>query len=178
MVAAEVEAALWGRVRPVPGRLEPVPRKSSAPYVFVDYAHTPDALEKTLQVLKPLCKGRLWVVFGCGGDRDQGKRPEMAKVAQALADCIVVTSDNPRTEQPEAIVAQIMTGFTSSQAVHQELDRERAIKYAVESAKPEDCILIAGKGHETYQEVGGQRFLFDDGMVARRALIESAGANA
>lgn len=162
---------LWQKVRPVPGRLEPVRSPSGkGPYVFVDYAHTPDAVEKTLRVLKPLSSGKLWVVFGCGGDRDQGKRPLMARVAEAEADKVVVTSDNPRTERPDAIIAQIMEGFVKQQNVTSIVDREQAIAFAIKNAAPDDSILIAGKGHEDYQIIGKEKHAFDDRLVAARYL--------
>lgn len=162
---------LWHQIRPVPGRLEPVRSASGkGPYVFVDYAHTPDAVEKTLHVLKPLSPGKLWVVFGCGGDRDQGKRPLMAKAAEAGADKVVVTSDNPRTENPDAIIAQIMAGFAKKQDVISIVEREKAIAFAIKNAGPDDSILIAGKGHEDYQIIGKEKLAFDDRLVAARYL--------
>jgi UDP-N-acetylmuramoyl-L-alanyl-D-glutamate--2,6-diaminopimelate ligase len=139
----------------VPGRLEKVP--SDAPFtVLVDYAHTDDALKNVLSALKGLCKGNLIVVFGCGGDRDRTKRPRMARVAEKLADYIIVTSDNPRTEQPEFIIGEIMTGFENPTAgnITHELERTKAIELAVNKAKENDIILIAGKGHENYQIIG------------------------
>ncbi len=165
-----IPTSLWSQIRPVPGRLEPVKTTAKGPHVFVDYAHTPDAVEKTLRVLKPLTSGKLWVVFGCGGDRDQGKRPLMAKVAEAGADKVVVTSDNPRTENPDAIIAQIMTGFAKPDAVTSISDREKAIAHAIKHAAPEDSILIAGKGHEDYQIIGKEKHSFDDRLVAARYL--------
>lgn len=161
---------IWKRVRPVPGRLEPaVPHAKSGPYVFVDYAHTPDALEKTLQVLRPLCPGALWVVFGCGGDRDRGKRPLMGRIAATLADHAIVTSDNPRTEDPHAILEEIVQGMPAAPA-HVEVDRRQAIVWAVQHAAVDDCIVIAGKGHEDYQIIGQTKLPFDDRIIAREAL--------
>jgi UDP-N-acetylmuramoyl-L-alanyl-D-glutamate--2,6-diaminopimelate ligase len=157
--------------RTIPGRLEKI--DSAAEFsVIVDYAHTDDALEKVLSTLKPLCKGKLRVVFGCGGDRDKTKRPRMAKVAGRLADMVIVTSDNPRTENPDDIINDIVAGFDEpdSQIVLIESNRKKAIELAIESAGKGDIILIAGKGHETYQIIGTQRFDFDDRAIAREFL--------
>lgn len=152
-------------VRNIPGRLQRVPCGLEAD-VFVDYAHTDDALRNVLGVLKPLTKGRLIVVFGCGGDRDKTKRPRMAEAAEELADVIVVTSDNPRTEDPDAIIADIMAGFSNRDAVRVDADRTAAIRSALADVGPGDIVLIAGKGHENYQVVGTQRVHFDDVEVA------------
>ena len=154
----------------VPGRLEPVAGDGVA--VIVDYAHTDDALKNVLTTLKPLCRGRLSVVFGCGGDRDRTKRPRMAAVAEQLADAIVVTSDNPRTEDPEAIIKEILTGFRNpgAERVVVEPDRRKAIELAIEAARPDDVVLIAGKGHETYQIIGDRRLHFSDQDIARQCL--------
>ncbi|MFP4031252.1 MAG: UDP-N-acetylmuramoyl-L-alanyl-D-glutamate--2,6-diaminopimelate ligase [Desulfococcaceae bacterium] len=183
----------------VPGRLEPV-RDSAGRFVFVDYAHTPDALEHALSALRPLTRGRLICVFGCGGDRDRTKRPLMGEAAGRGADLAVITSDNPRTEDPDAIVEDIRPGmeragvpFVSADALADsdpdeagqeapggnrrravgfgvEPDRRRAIFLAVAAARPGDAVLIAGKGHETYQIVGRERRSFDDREVARSVL--------
>ncbi|MHC4636034.1 MAG: UDP-N-acetylmuramoyl-L-alanyl-D-glutamate--2,6-diaminopimelate ligase, partial [Planctomycetota bacterium] len=155
----------------VPGRLEKVP--SDAPFtVLVDYAHTDDALKNVLSALKGLCKGNLIVVFGCGGDRDRTKRPRMARVAEKLADYIIVTSDNPRTEQPEFIIGEIMTGFENPTAgnITHELERTKAIELAVNKAKENDIILIAGKGHENYQIIGKEKIHFSDTETAQQFL--------
>jgi len=154
----------------VPGRLEKVEGDGSA--VIVDYAHTDDALQNVLTTLKPLCRGRLVVVFGCGGDRDKTKRPRMARVVERWADRIVVTSDNPRTEQPQAIINDIMVGFKDpgSERVTIEADRRKAIELAIESAAPGDIVLLAGKGHETYQIIGTTKFDFSDKDIARQCL--------
>jgi UDP-N-acetylmuramoyl-L-alanyl-D-glutamate--2,6-diaminopimelate ligase len=165
-----VDASLWKNLRPVPGRLEQVVGKKSGPQVVVDYAHTPDALEKTLQVLRPFTKGQLAVVFGCGGDRDKGKRPEMAKIAEALADRVYVTSDNPRTEKPEAILDDIVRGLDRPDQAKVEVDRAKAIARAIREARSDDMVLIAGKGHETYQIIGKETLPFDDREVARSCL--------
>ncbi len=161
-------AELWATMRAVPGRLERVEGKG--PTVIVDYAHTPDALEKTLQVLRPLCQGQLIAVFGCGGDRDPGKRPIMGEIAGRLADRVIVTSDNPRTEPPQAIVDAILTGVRTNAPVKGVVDREAAIAGAIRDAKDQDTILIAGKGHEDYQLIDGKTLPFDDRLVARRYL--------
>jgi UDP-N-acetylmuramoyl-L-alanyl-D-glutamate--2,6-diaminopimelate ligase len=157
-------------MRHVPGRLQRVSTQPDEPQVIVDYAHTPDALEKTLQVLRPLCKGRLVVVFGCGGDRDRGKRPLMGQAAERLADVIYVSSDNPRSEDPAKIIAEIMGGLSTPAAARAIADRRAAIEQAVFDATPDDTVLVAGKGHETYQIVGKVTLPFDDREVARAAL--------
>ncbi len=151
----------------IPGRLERV--KSDAPFsVLVDFAHTDDALDNVLSTLKPLCKSRLIVVFGCGGDRDKTKRPRMAKVVEKFADIAIVTSDNPRTENPDDIISQIVTGFKEpdSSKIKVESDRKKAIALAIESAKKDDVVIIAGKGHENYQIIGKQKFPFSDQQIA------------
>lgn len=155
----------------VPGRLEPVlsPTSQKAGVsVFVDYAHTDDALLNVLHTLKPLCRGRMITVFGCGGDRDKTKRPRMAAVAEKLSDFIVVTSDNPRTEEPQAIIHDILAGFSTAggQNIFVEIDRKKAIGLAISTAKRDDIILIAGKGHETYQIIGTTKTHFSDREVA------------
>jgi len=154
---------------PPPGRLELV--DEGQPFtVAVDYAHTPDALEKVLMTVREITKGRVIVVFGCGGDRDPTKRPEMGRIATQLADYSVITSDNPRTEDPMAIIAQILEGVVPDATCHVEVDRRKAIFHAIAVAKPDDFVLIAGKGHETYQIVGTEKRPFDDREVAREAL--------
>jgi UDP-N-acetylmuramoyl-L-alanyl-D-glutamate--2,6-diaminopimelate ligase len=156
-------------LEPVPGRLERV-GGGALPLVVVDYAHTPDALEKALDALRPAVAAghRLLCVFGCGGDRDPGKRPLMAAVASRLADHVIVTSDNPRGEKPAAIIDQVMAGIRAdAEAIE---DRQVAIFSAVHHATPGDVVLLAGKGHETYQEIAGVRHPFDDRHVARAAL--------
>ena len=151
----------------VPGRLERVDFEGDFT-ILIDYAHTDDALKNVLSTLKPLCKGRLIVVFGCGGDRDRTKRPRMAAVAEQLADVIVVTSDNPRTEQPELIIGEIMTGFENPTAdiIFAEVHREDAISYAISIARKDDIILIAGKGHENYQIIGDEKIHSSDKEIA------------
>jgi UDP-N-acetylmuramoyl-L-alanyl-D-glutamate--2,6-diaminopimelate ligase len=132
------------------------------PLVVVDYAHTPDALAQALAALREHCSGRLWCVFGCGGDRDPGKRPMMGEAAERLADRVVVTDDNPRHEEPTAIVAQILDGMRNPQRARVEHARAAAIELALSHAQPEDVVLVAGKGHEDYQEVKGERRPFCD----------------
>ncbi len=157
---------------PVPGRLETL-AVEGMPLVAIDYAHTPDALEKVLTALQPLAhnrNGRLWCIFGCGGDRDASKRPLMAAIAQKTADQVVVTSDNPRSENPAAIISQILLGLTHSDAVYVEADRAVAIKQAISEARAADVILIAGKGHENYQEIKGVKHPFSDRTHAGTAL--------
>lgn len=152
----------------VPGRLERVETRGG-PAVFVDYAHSPDALTNVLQTLRPLTKGRLITVFGCGGDRDRSKRPLMGEAVARLSDLVVVTSDNPRTEDPHAILAEILPGVERGGAgsVLQDVDRRRAIQQALQTAQPDDVVLIAGKGHEDYQIIGTTRQHFDDRDVVR-----------
>lgn len=153
--------------RQTPGRMEFVGGDRIS--VFVDYAHTPDAVEKACQTLRELGPNRLITVFGCGGDRDRAKRPLMAEAAAAASQICIVTSDNPRNENPDAIIAEIIPGFRGAE--HEVIpDRREAIETAVAGARPGDIVLIAGKGHENYQEIDGKRFHFDDREVARRAL--------
>ena len=155
------------RLEPVTGRMNRI--DAGDVVLVVDYAHTPDALEQALTSLRAHCAGKLICVFGCGGDRDQGKRPQMAEVAERLADAVIVTDDNPRSENGDAIVAQIMAGFAKPERAMVERDRERAIHLAALAARAGDIVLIAGKGHETYQEIGELRLPFDDRVVARAA---------
>jgi UDP-N-acetylmuramoyl-L-alanyl-D-glutamate--2,6-diaminopimelate ligase len=157
-----------GKSPQVPGRLEAVPAKRQF-QVFVDYAHTPDALLNVLKTLRELEPKRLIVVFGCGGDRDRQKRPLMGEVVDRHADFAIITSDNPRKEDPDAIIAEVEKGFRSD---HYEkvADRTEAIRRAMAIAKPRDIVLIAGKGHENYQEFADHTVPFDDIQVARRAL--------
>ncbi|HEY7889996.1 MAG TPA: UDP-N-acetylmuramoyl-L-alanyl-D-glutamate--2,6-diaminopimelate ligase [Steroidobacteraceae bacterium] len=163
-------AAALASCRAAPGRMEAFGGHSGAPLAIVDYAHTPDALAKALRAARLHCRGRLRVVFGCGGDRDPGKRPMMGRIAAELADESVVTDDNPRSEPPERIVQQIVAGFPRSAAARVEHDRARAIRGTLAGSGPEDVVLIAGKGHEEYQIYGGERRPFSDQTVARAAL--------
>jgi UDP-N-acetylmuramoyl-L-alanyl-D-glutamate--2,6-diaminopimelate ligase len=137
---------------------------------LVDYAHTPDGLENALQALRPHCSGRLFVVFGCGGDRDVGKRPLMAQVAEKLADVLVVTSDNPRSEEPQSIVIDVLAGLQDAASAQVFVDRAEAIAAAINQANETDCVLIAGKGHEDYQVIGDKILPFDDCSVAAVCL--------
>ena len=163
-----------GKVTPVPGRMQRVGNGLELPQLVVDYAHTPDALDKALTALQPLAAargGRLICVFGCGGNRDRAKRPLMGAIAARLAQQVILTSDNPRFEAPEQILADIL-GKTDSRAIP---DRRTAIARAVSEAGPRDVVLVAGKGHEDYQEVAGVRLPFSDVVEARAALIARAG---
>ena len=169
-VTLEDIATTLPRLSPPPGRMETV-GGMAAPLVVVDYAHTPDALENALATLAEVARargGRLACVFGCGGGRDPGKRPLMGGIAERLADAVLVTSDNPRDERPEAIVDDIVRGMKARPEI--EIDRARAIARAVREAAPRDVVLLAGKGHETYQEIAGARQPFSDLEQARAAL--------
>ncbi len=164
---------------PVPGRMEQVASADQQPLVLVDYAHTPDALEKALHALQPLARqrgGALWAVVGCGGDRDASKRPLMAAVAEREAQHAVLTSDNPRSEDPLLILQQMVTGLSRPAHARVEPDRAQAIAMAVQSADPRDVVLIAGKGHEDYQEVMGVKKPFSDLAQARAALAQRVAA--
>ena len=164
-------ANVCGQLTPVPGRMQRV--GDGSPEVVVDYAHTPDALEKAIAALRPLADARggvLWCVFGCGGNRDATKRPLMGSIAARLADRVVVTSDNPRNEPPQQILADIVAGIEPQAAVEVMADRREAIAHAVCGADPDDVVLIAGKGHEDYQEIGGVKHPFSDAIEAERAL--------
>lgn len=176
-VAREVAAAV-----PVDGRLQAVAAPalgqltipSQGPMVVVDYAHTPDALSRALMALRPVAQARggsLVCLFGCGGDRDPGKRPEMGRIAGELADRVIVSSDNPRSESPQAIIDQVLAGVGADARVESQADRALAIMHAVWTSKPEDIVLLAGKGHETYQEIAGRKLVFDDREWARAALL-------
>ena len=168
-----------------PGRMQrvaaPEATATAQPEVLVDYAHTPDALEQALRALQPLAASRggaLWCVFGCGGNRDASKRPLMGAIAQRQAQHVVLTSDNPRNEQPAAIVAQVLAGMAATPAPQVIEDRRAAIAWAIQHAQPNDVVLIAGKGHEDYQEVAGVRLPFDDAIEARTALQARVAAGA
>lgn len=165
----EIQTAL-AQVPPVPGRLERIGGRGIQ--IFVDYAHTPDALVKAQQSLRKLATQRLITVFGCGGDRDRGKRPVMGKVVAELSDLAVVTSDNPRSESPDAIIEDVLPGMkqVSGSRYVVEPDRKEAIRKAIGQSEPGDVILLAGKGHETYQEIQGVKYPFDDRQVARELL--------
>ena len=175
-------AAAAAALQAPPGRLQRVSRDAHAPddepLVFVDYAHTPDAMTKALAALRPIAQarqGHLWIVFGAGGDRDRGKRPVMAAAAAAAADTIVLTSDNPRSENPESIIDDIAAGLPADRPHARHPDRADAIAAVLQDAASADVVLIAGKGHEEYQEIAGQRRPFSDVVVARAALRKRAG---
>jgi len=170
-------AAALQQVGPAAGRLERIALRGvdaapadRLPTVIVDFAHTPDAMEKVLSVLRAHCKGNLWCVFGCGGDRDKGKRPEMGHIAARYADRVILTSDNPRTEPVGSIIREIRSGVRRAGHCEDVLDREQAVFKAVTEAEPGDLILLAGKGHESYQEVDGTRYVYSDREVAQQAL--------
>ena len=181
---ADAVAACVGLL-PVPGRTETL-AMAGLPLVVIDYAHTPDALEKVLLALRPVAQGRdgkLWCVFGCGGDRDTSKRPLMAAAAEKIADQLVLTSDNPRSENPLAIIEQMRQGLGQPQAAHAEPDRHAAIGHALALAEAQDVLLLAGKGHENHQEIKGVKIAFSDrdqaqavlnAMAARRQAKEAA----
>ena len=175
-------AAACALLTPVPGRMQRVASDASGPQVVVDYAHTPDALEKALLALQPFAAergGALWCVFGCGGNRDQGKRPLMGALAQRLAQQVVITSDNPRNEAPAFILLQIVAGLAGSQERVKVIeDRRSAIAHAVRNAGARDVILVAGKGHEDYQEINGVKHHFSDVEEAASALRTREGAHA
>jgi UDP-N-acetylmuramoyl-L-alanyl-D-glutamate--2,6-diaminopimelate ligase len=172
--APETIARTLAQLQPVAGRMTRLGGDGVRPLVVIDYAHTPDALEQALASLRAHAHGRLVCVFGCGGERDRGKRPQMAAIAERGADAVIVTDDNPRHEDGDAIVAGILAGFADKAAVVVERDRAAAIARAVGAAGPDDIILIAGKGHEPYQEIAGVRHPFDDLQVAARALSLTA----
>jgi UDP-N-acetylmuramoyl-L-alanyl-D-glutamate--2,6-diaminopimelate ligase len=159
----------------IPGRMELVARRANGAAVFVDYAHTPDALANVLAALRPHTEGRLAVVFGCGGDRDAGKRPEMGAIAAKSADRIIVTDDNPRSESPAAIRAAIMAGTVGAAELMEIGDRRDAIRAALAALAPGDVALIAGKGHERGQIVGEEILPFVDADEVRAALSDIEG---
>ncbi|HSR65042.1 MAG TPA: UDP-N-acetylmuramoyl-L-alanyl-D-glutamate--2,6-diaminopimelate ligase [Xanthomonadaceae bacterium] len=165
--------AVLEHLQPVAGRMNRL-GGGDQPLVVIDYAHTPDALEQALATLRAHGPRQLVCVFGCGGERDRGKRPQMAAIAEAGADRVIVTDDNPRGEDGDAIVAEIVAGFERPRAAEIERDRARAIARAIGEAGPHDIVLVAGKGHEPYQEIAGVRHPFDDTAVAR-ALLEQPG---
>ncbi|MDR9417830.1 UDP-N-acetylmuramoyl-L-alanyl-D-glutamate--2,6-diaminopimelate ligase [Gracilimonas sp.] len=176
---SDISAAL-SKAKGAAGRMEPVKTDNeNQPLVIVDYAHTPDALQNVLSTLSAVkdAEQKLTVIFGAGGDRDTSKRPEMAKVSQEYADSIIVTSDNPRTENPDLIIADILSGFDNLENVKSITDRRKAIEYGIEHAASNDIVLIAGKGHEDYQEINDERFPFDDRKIALEFLNLNTGGN-
>jgi UDP-N-acetylmuramoyl-L-alanyl-D-glutamate--2,6-diaminopimelate ligase len=179
-IGVDLEAAVraCGNLLPVPGRMERLGGEGK-PLVAVDYAHTPDALDKVLQALRPVARqrgGKLWCVFGCGGDRDPTKRPLMAAVVEKNADRVVVTSDNPRAEKAENIISQILLGLSHHECVQVQADRALAIAETIAAAAPPDVVLLAGKGHEHYQEVAGVKHPFSDQVHAQAALDARSAA--
>lgn len=167
-----VAVRVCSTLHPVPGRMECL-GELGEPLVVVDYAHTPDALAQALIALRPFAErrgGKLWCVFGCGGDRDASKRPLMGAIASQKADQVAITSDNPRSEKPEAILAQILLGVTQRESVHVQLDRAQAIAEVVAAAAANDVILLAGKGHEETQDIAGVKLPFSDRVQALQAL--------
>jgi UDP-N-acetylmuramoyl-L-alanyl-D-glutamate--2,6-diaminopimelate ligase len=170
------------QLQSVEGRMQQVPaQQADEPLVVVDYAHTPDALEKALLALKPLAEargGHLHCVFGCGGNRDATKRPLMAGIAERIAHHAVLTTDNPRFEAPEAILADMVKGLADAAAAHVVIDRRDAIRQTVLGAGARDIVLVAGKGHEDYQEVQGVKHPFLDLAVAQEALVQRGGSAA
>jgi UDP-N-acetylmuramoyl-L-alanyl-D-glutamate--2,6-diaminopimelate ligase len=181
--ARAIERALTA-VTAVPGRMQPVLENNAVvtgstqqPTVLVDYAHTPDGLEQALRATREHFSGKIWCVFGCGGNRDSGKRPQMAAIAEQLADQLVFTADNPRNESIQGIIADMLVGVQNAAAVMQIADRPSAIRYAIEQAAAEDVVLIAGKGHERWQEIGSEKLAMDDVQLAQAALRVRAQSN-
>lgn len=173
-MAPALIAQTLSELSPVDGRMNRLGGEGGLPLVVVDYAHTPDALEQALASLRAHTAGRLTCVFGCGGERDTGKRPQMAAIAERLADRVIVTDDNPRHEDGDAIVADIVAGFADPARAIVQRDRARAIAQAIESSGAQDVLLIAGKGHEPYQDVAGVKHPFEDAAVARECLRRRA----
>lgn len=172
-IGLERIAAIIPQIQGAVGRMQRVPSNDGC--FIVDYAHTPDALSQVLASLKTHCKGQLWAVFGCGGDRDAGKRPLMAQAGLAGADKVILTADNPRTEDPNMILQDMQVGMSIEQyqRTHIETARQKAIEYAVSQAAIDDIVVIAGKGHETYQEINNIRYDFDDSIILHNALQHS-----
>ena len=163
-------AALLSQLQPIHGRMNRLGGENGKPLVVIDYAHTPDALEQALSSLREHAPTRLVCVFGCGGERDTGKRPQMAQIAERLADVVIVTDDNPRGEDGDAIVAEILAGFERPAGAIVLRDRAQAIARAIGDAGAHDIVLVAGKGHEPYQEIAGVKHAFDDTLAAREQL--------
>jgi len=173
-VALDAACDVMSQVSAPPGRMQRV--ATDGPAVYVDYAHTPTALEGALRALRAHCRGKLWCVFGCGGDRDTGKRPEMGAAAERHGDHVVVTTDNPRSEDAAAIIDDIVAGLSQQDKLTVIEDRAAAIAWAIENAADNDVVLVAGKGHEDYQEIAGQRMRFSDYALAESALTAREGA--
>ncbi|MBN8717288.1 UDP-N-acetylmuramoyl-L-alanyl-D-glutamate--2,6-diaminopimelate ligase [Thermomonas sp.] len=174
-MAPALIAETLSQLLPVDGRMNRLGGEAGQPLVVVDYAHTPDALEQALGSLRAHTAGRLVCVFGCGGERDAGKRPQMGAIAERLADAVIVTDDNPRGEDGDAIVAEILAGMAAPQAVRVQRDRAAAIASAIAEAAPGDVVLVAGKGHEPYQEIAGVKHPFEDAAVVRDCLRQRTG---
>ncbi len=170
----ELAAKLLATAGAPPGRMQRINDSAAEPAVLIDFAHSPDALCNALEALREHCVGEIWCVFGCGGNRDRGKRVQMAAVAERYADHVIVTDDNPRNEDPEQIIAEILAGFAKPGDVEVQRDRAAAIRLAIRSAKAGDAVLIAGKGHETIQTMGSENHAFSDQVVARAALDQVA----
>jgi len=170
-IPAEKVAGALGRAPAVPGRMEAVPGSGEIT-VLVDYAHTPDAIEAALATLRPITRGSLWIVVGAGGDRDKGKRPKMAAAAAKFSDRVILTSDNPRNEEPTAILREMAAGLPKGAAAQKIENRAEAIRMAVRSAGSGDVILVAGKGHEETQEIRGEKYPFSDRREVEKALAE------
>ncbi|GMR20752.1 MAG: UDP-N-acetylmuramoyl-L-alanyl-D-glutamate--2,6-diaminopimelate ligase [Gammaproteobacteria bacterium] len=164
--------AIISQLHPVLGRMECFRASNTQPMVIVDYAHTPDALYQALESVREHCTGELWCVFGCGGDRDKGKRHEMGAIADQYADRVVVTNDNPRTEDPDTIINSIVAAMKHKPVI--EKQRRTAIQYAVTHARPDDAVLVAGKGHENYQIIGTEKILYSDRQTVLDLLREAA----
>jgi UDP-N-acetylmuramoyl-L-alanyl-D-glutamate--2,6-diaminopimelate ligase len=173
-VPLDAACDVMSEVSAPPGRMQRVAMEG--PAVFVDYAHTPTALDSALRALRAHCRGKLWCVFGCGGDRDQGKRPQMGEAAEQHSDHVVITTDNPRSENAQVIIDDILTGTAHADKVTIIEDRAAAIAWAIDQAFDDDVVLIAGKGHEDYQESNGERVAFSDYAVAQKALAAKEGA--
>ena len=157
----------------VEGRLEPLPVNGHDFSVYLDFAHTPDAVQNVLTAVQSFAKGRIVTLFGCGGDRDKAKRPIMGEIAGRFSDFLIVSSDNPRTENPMAIIENVLEGVKRSGCPYVIIENRReAIRYALEHAKSNDCIVLAGKGHENYQEINGVKHHFDEKEVVAELLSE------
>lgn len=170
-IGKDPDPSLWKQVKPIPGRCEVVnPNRKNEPTVIIDFAHTPDALKTVLLSLKKTTEQRLWLVFGCGGDRDKGKRPKMAKIGEDYANFLVLTSDNPRSENPETIIEDMKAGLCKNRNTFVEINREDAISFAIRKAIQDDIVLIAGKGHENYQIFKDKKIPFSDHEIAMHCL--------
>jgi len=165
-------AVLLEKITPIAGRMEQFKGSNNQPLVIVDYAHTPDALEKALSAIREHCRNIIWCVFGCGGDRDKGKRPLMGQVAGKLADRVILTNDNPRSELPEKIIQDIESGLQSEHKII--FERKDAIQYAITNAGSNDVVLVAGKGHENYQQIGETRIEYSDRLTVSEILRQAA----